>query len=35
MVPALALWVTILKSMADGFIYAVLTAGIFGCLWPA
>jgi hypothetical protein len=28
-------WVTTLKSMMDGFIYAVLTAGIFGWLWPA
>ncbi|MFC1690131.1 hypothetical protein ACFL07_10860 [Pseudomonadota bacterium] len=28
-------WVTTLKSVMDGFIYAVLTAGIFGWLWPA
>ncbi len=27
-------WMTTLKSMFDGFIYACLTAGIFGWLWP-
>jgi hypothetical protein len=28
-------WVTTLKSMFDGFIYALLTAGAFGWLWPS
>ena len=28
-------WSTTLKSMFDGFIYACLTAGIFGWLWPS
>lgn len=28
-------WSTTLKSMADGLAYAVLTAGIFGWLWPS
>ena len=27
-------WSTTLKSVFDGFVYAVLTAGIFGWLWP-
>jgi len=27
-------WSTTLKSMADGFIYATVTAGTFGWLWP-
>jgi hypothetical protein len=28
-------WGATLKSMFDGLIYALLTAGIFGWLWPA
>jgi len=28
-------WATTFKSMFDGLIYALLTAGIFGWLWPA
>jgi hypothetical protein len=28
-------WSTTLKSMFDGLIYALLTAGTFGWLWPA
>jgi hypothetical protein len=28
-------WSTTLKSMFDGLIYALLTAGMFGWLWPA
>lgn len=28
-------WGTTFKSMADGLVYAMLTAGIFGWLWPA
>jgi hypothetical protein len=28
-------WSTTLKSMFDGLIYALLTAGVFGWLWPA
>jgi len=28
-------WGTTLKSMLDGLIYALLTAGVFGWLWPA
>ncbi|QQS36078.1 MAG: hypothetical protein IPM56_17855 [Ignavibacteriales bacterium] len=28
-------WTATLKSMLDGVIYALLTAGIFGWLWPA
>lgn len=28
-------WGTTLKSMMDGFIYACITAGVFGWLWPA
>lgn len=45
MVPALALlqnsiwykrkWSSTLKSMADGLVYALVTAGTFGWLWPA
>jgi hypothetical protein len=27
-------WSTTLKSMLDGLIYAALTAGVFGWLWP-
>lgn len=27
-------WSTTLKSIADGLIYALLTAGVFGWLWP-
>lgn len=27
-------WGNTLKSMADGFIYATVTAGTFGWLWP-
>jgi hypothetical protein len=27
-------WATTLKSMADGFLYALFTAGCFGWLWP-
>lgn len=27
-------WSITLKSTVDGFIYALLTAGIFGWLWP-
>jgi hypothetical protein len=30
-----ASWSTTLKSMFDGLIFAVLTAGAFGWLWPA
>lgn len=28
-------WSTTLKSMFDSFVYALLTAGTFGWLWPA
>jgi hypothetical protein len=28
-------WTSTLKSMFDGFLYALLTAGAFGWLWPA
>ena len=28
-------WSTTLKSTADGLVYALLTAGTFGWLWPA
>jgi hypothetical protein len=28
-------WSTTLKSVFDGLIYALLTAGAFGWLWPA
>ncbi len=28
-------WSTTLKNMFDGLVYAVLTAGAFGWLWPA
>ena len=28
-------WTTTLKSNFDGLVYALLTAGIFGWLWPA
>jgi hypothetical protein len=28
-------WSSTLKSMFDGLIYALLTAGVFGWLWPA
>ena len=27
-------WATTLKSMFDGLVYALLTAGVFGWLWP-
>jgi hypothetical protein len=27
-------WVTTLKSSADGLLYGLLTAGVFGWLWP-
>ena len=27
-------WSTTIKFMIDGLIYALLTAGIFGWLWP-
>ena len=27
-------WSLTLKSALDGFIYALLTAGVFGWLWP-
>jgi hypothetical protein len=27
-------WSSTLKSMFDGFIYALVTAGVFGWLWP-
>jgi len=27
-------WVTTLKSVFDGFVYGLLTAGTFGWLWP-
>jgi hypothetical protein len=27
-------WSTTIKSTIDGFIYALLTAGVFGWLWP-
>lgn len=27
-------WVTTTKSMVDGLVYALLTAGVFGWLWP-
>jgi len=28
-------WGTTLKSMFDGLVYALLTAGVFGWLWPS
>ncbi len=28
-------WATTLKSVFDGLVYALLTAGVFGWLWPA
>lgn len=28
-------WITTLKSTIDGLVYALLTAGTFGWLWPA
>jgi hypothetical protein len=28
-------WSATLKSMFDGLVYAALTAGAFGWLWPA
>jgi hypothetical protein len=28
-------WSSTLKSMADGFVYACVTAGVFGWLWPS
>lgn len=27
-------WAATVKSMADGLVYALLTAGVFGWLWP-
>jgi hypothetical protein len=30
-----ASWSATLKSMFDGLVYAALTAGAFGWLWPA
>ena len=27
-------WSTTLKNMIDGLVYALLTAGAFGWLWP-
>jgi hypothetical protein len=27
-------WMTTIKTMFDGLIYALFTAGIFGWLWP-
>jgi hypothetical protein len=27
-------WSTTIKTSIDGFIYALLTAGTFGWLWP-
>jgi hypothetical protein len=27
-------WSTTLKNTFDGFVYALLTAGMFGWLWP-
>jgi hypothetical protein len=27
-------WMTTIKSTVDAFIYATLTAGMFGWLWP-
>jgi hypothetical protein len=27
-------WTTTVKSTLDGFVYALLTAGVFGWLWP-
>ncbi len=27
-------WVTTLKSTVDGLVYGLLTAGVFGWLWP-
>ena len=28
-------WSTTWKNVFDGFIYALVTAGVFGWLWPA
>ena len=28
-------WAATLKSVADGLVYALLTAGVFGWLWPS
>ena len=28
-------WASTLRSMLDGLVYAVLTAGVFGWLWPS
>ena len=28
-------WSSTFKSVFDGFVYALLTAGMFGWLWPA
>jgi len=27
-------WMTTIKATIDGLIYALLTAGVFGWLWP-
>lgn len=27
-------WVTTIKATVDGFVYALVTAGVFGWLWP-
>jgi hypothetical protein len=27
-------WSTTFKTMFDGFVYALVTAGVFGWLWP-
>jgi hypothetical protein len=27
-------WSTTLKGVFDGLVYALLTAGVFGWLWP-
>jgi hypothetical protein len=28
-------WTTTFKSTVDGLVYGMLTAGVFGWLWPA
>jgi hypothetical protein len=32
--PLMRSWIRTLKSMFDGLIYALLTASVFGWLWP-
>jgi hypothetical protein len=27
-------WSTVMKDLFDGLVYALLTAGVFGWLWP-